>query len=115
MPLDPEMIIAVQLSRSCTSVRVFAVFAFSRFAARFRVFVVFAVFAFSRFAARFRVFARKCRASPEAETHTFPAQASQRVNRFHDKVFCKVVWQVEPLSYGSFSVSRIVAPKNKDQ
>ena len=31
MPLDPEMIIAVQLSRSCTSVRVFApVFAFSR-------------------------------------------------------------------------------------
>ena len=42
VPLDPEMIIAVQLSRSCTSVRVFAVFAFSRFAARFRV------FAFSR-------------------------------------------------------------------
>ena len=43
MPLDPEMIIAVQLSRSCTSVRVFA---------------------FSRFVARFRVFARKCRAPP---------------------------------------------------
>ena len=92
MPLDPEMIIAVQLSRSCTSVRVFAVFAvfafsrfrvllpvfavfaFSRFAARFRVFAVFALFAFCCPFSRFRVFARKCRASPKAETHTFPAQ-----------------------------------------
>ena len=75
MPLDPEMIIAVQLSRSCTSVRVFAVFAlfaFLRFAARFRVF---AVFAFCCPFSRFRVFARKCRASPKAETHTFPAQS----------------------------------------
>ena len=51
MPLDPEMIIAVQLSRSCTSVRVFAFSRFSRFS-RFRVLLP--VFAFSRFS-RFRV------------------------------------------------------------
>ena len=40
----------------------------------FRVFAVFAVFAFCCPFSRFRVFARKCRASPKAETHTFPAQ-----------------------------------------
>ena len=60
MPLDPEMIIAVQLSRSCTSVRVFAFSRFSRFS-RFRVFAarfrVFAVFAFSRFRIVLPVFA----------------------------------------------------------
>ena len=46
------MIIAVQLSRSCTSVRVFA---FSRFRVLFRVFAF--CCPLSRFVARFRVFA----------------------------------------------------------
>ena len=54
MPLDPEMIIAVQLSRSCTSVRVFAFSRFSRFS-RFRVLLP--VFAFSRFRIVLPVFA----------------------------------------------------------
>ena len=71
VPLDPEMIIAVQLSRSCTSVRVFAVFAlfaFSRFAARFRGFRVFA------FCCPFSRFRAKMPRITGAETHTFPAQ-----------------------------------------
>ena len=73
------MIIAVQLSRSYTSVRVFAFSRFSRFS-RFRVLLP--VFAFSR-VSRFRVllpvfaFSRENAAHHQRPRHTFPAQATR--------------------------------------